>query len=201
MATLLIISALRCFGGVGVKKVSTCAPTIAPLLSFSRSQNFRKFRNMGRQPLPQKIKDKRGTSRPCRKREEVGTTVTSLVDVRVPSHLKGAAKKVYEEKVRQCFAMGILAEIDEHALAIYSHEYTELVRLQKQLTEEGYVYEVMTKLGSEIKPNPLEKIVARKIVVVNSLGSQFGWSPVSRMKLRAIAEGDKKKNEFEEYED
>ena len=43
MATLLIICALTRFGGVGVKKVSTCAPTIAPLLSFARVQNFRFF--------------------------------------------------------------------------------------------------------------------------------------------------------------
>lgn len=155
---------------------------------------------MGRRPLPQKIKDNRGTARRCRKYEEVGTTVTSLVDVRVPSHLKGVAKKIYEEKVKQCFALGILQEIDEHALTIYSYEYSELIQLQKQLVKEGYVYEVMTKMGTEIKPNPLERIVARKIAIVNTLGSQFGWSPVSRMKLRAIAAGDKEKNEFEEYE-
>jgi phage terminase small subunit len=34
---------------------------------------------------------------------------------------------------------------------------------------------------------------------VNAIGSQFGWSPVSRVRLHAIAAGEEKKNDFEDF--
>ena len=152
---------------------------------------------MGRTLLPDEVKQARGTARKCRKRGAVGQRV-ELVDVKVPAHLKGDAKRIYELKVRQCFAMGILAEIDADALAIYAWEYSELLRLAAELKDEGYVQTVETKNGSEVKINPKEKVVARKIATVNAIGSQFGWSPVSRIKLAAIAAMGKedKKDDF-----
>jgi P27 family predicted phage terminase small subunit len=151
---------------------------------------------MGRNPLPDKVKQVRGTERKSRKRGDVGQTV-ELLDVKVPAHLKGEAKKIYELKVRQCFAMGILSEIDVDALAIYAWEYSELLRLAAELKDEGYVQTVEIKNGSEVKINPKEKVVARKIATVNALGSQFGWSPVSRMRLQAIAKEEEKKDDFQ----
>lgn len=150
---------------------------------------------MGRSPLPEKVKQARGTARKSRQREDL-PAVTSLIDINVPKHLTGEAKKIYELKVRQCFAMGILQEIDVDALSIYAWEMAELIRLSKELKAEGYIQEVETKFGTEKKVNPKEKVVSRKITIVNSLGSQFGWSPVSRMRLQAIAKGDDKKDDF-----
>lgn len=154
---------------------------------------------MGRPKLPDQVKAKRGTLRPCRAQGAVATEV-SLLDVQAPAHLKGEAKKVYELKVRQCFAMGILAEIDADALALYAWEYAELIALQRRLKNEDYVIEETTKNGTTTKINPLAKIVQAKLATVNALGSQFGWSPVSRMRLQAIAKGEDKKDDFSEYE-
>lgn len=152
---------------------------------------------MGRPKLPDQVKAKRGTLRPCRAQGTVATKV-SLLDVKAPVHLKGEAKKVYELKVRQCFAMGILAEIDADALALYAWEYAELIALQRRLKNEDYVIEETTKNGTTIKINPLAKIVQAKLATVNAIGSQFGWSPVSRMRLQAIAKGEDKKDDFSE---
>lgn len=151
---------------------------------------------MPRQRLPDKVKEKRGTFRKCRKQESVEAPSVQLVDVKVPARLKGVAKKTYEFVTRQCFAMGILAEVDVHALELYSFEYAELVRLQEQLAAEGYTIEEMTKNGVVTKVNPLEKVVRNKLVAVNALGSQFGWSPLSRMRLRSMVAEDKKKDDF-----
>lgn len=151
---------------------------------------------MGRNRLPEEVKSKRGTSRKCRQLSPSTVVATQLLDVAVPSHLKGEAKKIYELKVRQCFAMGTLADIDADALAIYAWELAELIRLQQELKAEGYTYEVMTKLGTETKLNPKEKVVRAKIAMVNTIGSQFGWSPVSRMKLQAMAKAEEKKDDF-----
>lgn len=152
---------------------------------------------MGRNPLPERVKENRGTARKSRRRETL-PGVPTLVDVAIPEHLTGDAKKIYELKVRQCFATGILEEIDVDILSLYAWEMAELIRLSKELRKEGYIQEVETKFGVEKKVNPKEKVVARKITIVNSLGSQFGWSPVSRMRLQAIAKGEDKKDDFNE---
>lgn len=121
-----------------------------------------------------------------------------LLNVKAPARLKGEAKKIYERVVRQCFANGILAEIDADALSLYAWELAELIELQKRLKDEDYVVEEMTKNGTTVKLNPLVKVVQTKMAAVNAIGTQFGWSPLSRMRLRAMAETDKKKNDFED---
>ena len=92
--------------------------------------------------------------------------------------------------------MGILAEVDVMALELYAFEYAELVRLQEQLLKEGYTIEEETKFGTVKKTNPLEKIVHRKLAVVNALGSQFGFTPLSRMRLHQLTTEDNQKDDF-----
>ena len=138
--------------------------------------------------------------RKSRQRESIDTPAVTLLDVEAPAHLKGESKKIFERLVRQCFAMNILAEIDVDALAIYAFEYAELITLQQQLKREGYTIEQMTKSGIVTVANPLDRIVTKKIATVNAIGSQFGWSPVSRLKLLAIAQGKtEEKNDFDEF--
>lgn len=152
---------------------------------------------MGRNPLPSKAKELRGTKRKCREPKGDIISIELVAPINCPPHLKGVARQIYEQKVTQCFAMGILAEIDADALAIYAWEYAELIRLAQELQDEGYTYEVTNKNGeAETKLNPKEKVVRNKIAVVNAIGSQFGWSPVSRMRLQAIAKEDEKKDDF-----
>lgn len=154
---------------------------------------------MGRTPLPDTIKAKRGTLRKSRQRPTIETPAVQLLDVKAPARLKGEAKKIYERVVRQCFANGILAEIDADALSLYAWELAELIELQKRLKDEDYVVAEMTKTGVIMKTHPLVKVVAQKFATVNSIGSQFGWSPVSRIRLAAMAAGNKKdKDDFED---
>jgi P27 family predicted phage terminase small subunit len=70
--------------------------------------------------------------------------------------------------------------------------------LQRRLKSEDYVIEESTKNGTTTKINPLAKIVQAKLATVNALGSQFGWSPLTRMRLQAIAKGEDKKDDFNE---
>ena len=154
---------------------------------------------MGRPPLPSKVKSLRSTSRKCREVVDSTPVVTSLVDVKAPTHLTGEAKKMYTRLVSQLFAMGYLAEIDVDALSLYAYEYSELIKLQRQLQKEGYIVEEETKNGTTLKEHPLHKVVMKKLAAVNALGSQFGWSPVSRIRLRTLATPDDKKNDFTDF--
>lgn len=154
---------------------------------------------MGRPPLPSKVKTLRATTRKCREVVDSTPVVTSLVDVKAPAHLTGEAKKVYTRLVSQLFNMGYLAEIDVDVLSLYAFEYSELIKLQRQLQKEGYIVEEVTKNGTTLKEHPLHKVVMKKLAAVNALGSQFGWSPVSRVRLHAIALGEEKKNDFTDF--
>lgn len=154
---------------------------------------------MGRPPLPSKVKSLRATSRKCREVVDSTPVVTSLVDVKAPAHLTGEAKKVYTRLVSQLFNMGYLAEIDVDVLSLYAFEYSELIKLQRKLQKEGYIVAEETKNGSALKEHPLHKVVMKKLAAVNALGSQFGWSPVSRVRLHAIAAGKEEKNDFEDF--
>ncbi len=155
---------------------------------------------MGRPLLPDTIKEKRGTFRKSRQRPTIETPAVQLVDVKVPARLKGEAKKIYERVVRQCFANSILAEIDADALSLYAWELAELIELQKRLRDEDYVVEEMTKNGTTVKLNPLVKVVQTKMAAVNAIGQQFGWSPLSRMRLKAMANPKKEKDNFSEFD-
>lgn len=155
---------------------------------------------MGRPPLPDTIKEKRGTFRKSRQRPTIETPAVQLIDVKAPARLKGEAKKIYERVVRQCFANGILADIDADALSLYAWELAELIELQKRLKNEDYVVEEMTKNGTTVKLNPLVKVVQTKMAAVNAIGTQFGWSPLSRMRLKAMANPEKEKDNFSEFD-
>jgi phage terminase small subunit len=57
----------------------------------------------------------------------------------------------------------------------------------------------MTKNGVALKTHPLHKVVMQKLAAVNAIGSQFGWSPVTRIRLRTLATPDEKKNDFTDF--
>lgn len=154
---------------------------------------------MGRPLLPSKVKALRATTRKCREVADNTPMATTLVDVKAPAHLTGEAKKVYTRLVSQLFNMGYLAEIDVDALSLYAFEYTELIKLQRQLQAEGYIVEEVTKIGVTQKEHPLHKVVMKKLAAVNALGSQFGWSPVSRVRLHAIASEKENKDDFADF--
>lgn len=185
--------------GVGGQKLFILSLTIALPVFCTPRQNF-EFFSMGRTPLPDTIKAKRGTLRESRQRPTLETPTVQLLDVKTPARLKGEAKKIYERVVRQCFANGILAEIDIDALSLYAWELAELIELQKRLKDEDYVVEEITKTGTTVKLNPLVKVVQTKMAAVNAIGTQFGWSPLSRMKLKAMASAEKEKDNFSEFD-
>ena len=160
---------------------------------------------MGRSKLPIQVKKLRGTTRKCRDsgHEDSETRIVQLQSVKVPQHLNREAAKIYKEVVKQLFLMEMLEPIDTQALAMYASNYALAVKMQSTLDKDGCTIVEKDESGDvyRVSVNPAFKVMRDAIAIVNTIGSQFGWSPVSRMKLRAIAARDKKKNEFEEYED
>ena len=158
---------------------------------------------MGRYKLPEEIKAVRGTKRKDREYNELSPTtlVMSPADVKAPSHLNPEAKKIYKEVVSQLVAMKMLQPIDTTALCIYANAIVTIAKMQKELDKDGYVTYIKDEDGNitGVTVNPIHKVLKDAINVANTIGSQFGWSPVSRLRLVAIAAGKEDKNDFTDF--
>lgn len=148
---------------------------------------------MGRYKLPKEVKDLRGTTRKSRENTSGGWLESASSGVVVPSDLKGDAAKIYKERVAMLFAMGLLQPIDVDALRLYSSAMASAIKIQKELDKEGFT---VIERDGKVSVNPLAKVLKDMITTVNTIGSQFGWSPISRMRLQAIAKDDEKKDDF-----
>lgn len=153
---------------------------------------------MGRYKLPKEVKELRGTTRKSRENVSGGWLESASSGVVVPADLKGDAAKIYKERVAMLFAMGLLQPIDVDALRLYSCAMASAIKIQKELDKEGFTLLERDENGQlcKVSVNPLAKVLKDMINTANTIGSQFGWSPVSRMRLQAIAKGDEKKDDF-----
>lgn len=153
---------------------------------------------MGRYKLPKEVKELRGTKRKSRENESGSWLEQVSSDVTVPSDLKGAAAKIYKERVAMLYAMGLLHPIDVDALRLYSCAMASAIKVQKEIDEDGFTVIEKDEDGQlcKVSVNPLVKVLKDMINTANTIGSQFGWSPVSRMRLQAIAKEEEKKDDF-----
>lgn len=153
---------------------------------------------MGRYKLPKEVKDLRGTTRKSRENTSGGWLESASSGVVVPSDLKGDAAKIYKERVAMLFAMGLLQPIDVDALRLYSSAMASAIKIQKELDKDGFTVIERDEDGQlcKVSVNPLAKVLKDMITTVNTIGSQFGWSPISRMRLQAIAKDDDKNDDF-----
>ena len=155
---------------------------------------------MGRYSLPKETKNLRGTARKSREVHSDAWLQEAASGVSVPKDLKGDAAKIYKERVAMLYAMKLLQPIDVDALRLYSSAMASAIKIQKELDKEGFTVLERDEDGQlcKVSVNPLAKVLKDMINTVNAIGSQFGWSPVSRMKLQAMAKAEEKKDDFNE---
>lgn len=160
---------------------------------------------MGRSKLPVKVKELRGTKRKDRPQEDgdwESTKVVSLESVITPKEMSAEAKKIYRDRVKMVFAMGLLQPIDVDALRIYANAMATAIKVQSALDKEGFTVIEKDEDGNicRVVPNPLTKILKDAINTVNMFGSQFGFSPLSRMRLHQLSPNKKNEDDFSEFD-
>lgn len=153
---------------------------------------------MGRYKLPKEVKELRGTKRKSRENESGAWLEKASSNVTVPADLKGDAAKIYKERVVMLYAMGLLQPIDVDALRLYSCAIASAIKVQKEIDKDGFTVIEKDEDGQlcKVSVNPLVKVLKDMVNTANAIGSQFGWSPVSRMRLQSIAKEDEKKDDF-----
>ena len=146
----------------------------------------------GRKPLPNNLKKIRGTDEKRRMREEA-IKVDKIDSLDIIENINYSvlrserAKGIFKEKAKQLIRLNIISEIDLDQLMIYCDSLDKLYTCIEELEKE-YFIEKKNEFGDIIGyvANPHLKLYQNLIPIINKLGSEFGFSPVSRLKIKPM---------------
>lgn len=135
---------------------------------------------------PQQLIDLKGTTRKDRRRSEamVGQKITSLSQVESLcnyTHLSEQGQKIF---LRQCiFLIGlkVLEASELEMLMLYAQNYDLALRLMDEMNEADDLSKVQDQMRN------FDKICK----TINSIGTQFGFTPASRIRM-TVPEPEKK---------
>lgn len=155
----------------------------------------------GRKPLPRETLALRDTLRKDRERPAsvIGEAIKpDEVHERCQvSGLKSAtdrARKIYWSTVRKVAGQGMLDPAFCQQLLIYAIELDLLMKCEEDIRKNGMYLVVEGKKGTFVCPNPAVKQLHNAAEKVLKIGSNFGFSPVDRQRLKAQAEDPKAKS-------
>lgn len=149
----------------------------------------------GRKPIPNNLKKLRGTDQPCRLKDSIeAPTVNDISKIVNTSKLKvlktKRSKQIFKEKANQLIQLQVLSEIDFEQLAIYCQSLDLLFECIDELSKGKFV-EIFDENGRILRfiQNPYLKLYQDMVQICNKIGSEFGFTPVSRMKLHTKTVG------------
>jgi len=155
----------------------------------------------GRKPLPRETLALRDTLRKDRDRPAsvIGEAIQpeDVAQKCQVSGLKSAtdrARKIYWSTVRKVSAQGLLDPAFCQQLLIYAIELDLLLRCEEDIRKNGMYLVVETKKGTAVFPNPAVKQLHAAAEKVIKIGSNFGFDPVSRSRLKAAMMLDEPKS-------
>lgn len=143
----------------------------------------------GRKPLPDAVKVMRGTDQPCRM---AGATdgverITDVKQITSAANLKllptKRAKDIFKQKANQLIALRILTDLDLEQLAVYANSLDVLFSCL-----EGMRNPAIPKLDKHgciigYVPPPELPLYKQMVEIVNRIGAEFGFTPVSRQRI------------------
>jgi len=156
---------------------------------------------MGRPKQPQQLLELKGTARKARRRIEamVGMKITNFDQVAALcdyTHLTEQGQRIF---IRQCtflIGMNALQAQDLEMLMLYAQNYDIALRCMDQINSgQGWFNVTKNKRGEIVAVHelPYLKLFRRVSAIANSIGGQFGFTPISRIRMAETAQPDKKK--------
>ena len=142
----------------------------------------------GRKATPNALKELRGTDQPVRMRDEINTVPITDPIVSIPrgSQLQTKrARDIFKKKANQLIALRVLTEMDLELLGVYASSLDMFYTCVEKIGSEDLVVEVTGKNGTTLVKNPYLSIMSDMVDTINRIGGEFGFSPVSRQKLKA----------------
>lgn len=132
----------------------------------------------GTKPTPTKILEDRGS---WRANDRKGEVVHRVGAPDCPEWLDDEARAEWSRQVAG-MAEGVLSQVDRGFLAAYCAAWSEFVACQQYIEEHGHTS--VTDKGNEIQ-HPMVGIRNKAAERMNRFGSQFGFSPSSRVGIVA----------------
>ena len=137
------------------------------------------------------IKRLQGTDQPCRMRGMIEakqiSEINEIVDLKNFTVLKSKrAKEIFIQKANQLISLKLLTDMDIENLVIYASSLDLLFDCIKEM-KKGMYKELFDDYG-KVKgylPNPYIKNYREMIEITNRIGGEFGFTPMSRMKLKS----------------
>ena len=112
------------------------------------------------------------------------------------SGLKSAtrrARDIYWRTVRKVAALGMLEESFLAQIFFYAVEYDHFMTCCESVRKDGLYLVVEGKKGTVAVPNPAVKQRDKALELLLKIGSNFGFSPVDKQRIRVDAEDPKDK--------
>lgn len=154
----------------------------------------------GRKKLPAELLKLRGTDRKDRARPS--STIGDLVSVNEigqrcqVSGLKAAterARDIYWSTCNKVASQGMLDPSFCSQILFYAIEYDIVLKCEADIKKNGMYIIVEGKKGTFVVPNPCVKQLHAALEKVLKIGSNFGFSPVDRQRLKIQTEDPKAK--------
>lgn len=111
-----------------------------------------------------------------------------------PANLSPAAKREWHKTGKKLLALGVISELDPGAFAIYCQNYTDWLATIEKLNKTGML---LKRHDGDIYVNPLFKIAAELQAASMRALIEFGMTPSSRTRVKAIPR--RQKDEAEEF--
>jgi P27 family predicted phage terminase small subunit len=147
----------------------------------------------GRKPLPTHLKLVKGTARAHRINKAEPRPAVAVPEP--PGHLEERARAKFTAMAEMLARHGVMTELDAGALARYAVVWCRWVDVEADVKRRGPI--VKTE-GGNIIQNPFLSVANKCLLQMAQLESEFGLTPSSRSRIRAIAPADAG-DPFEEY--
>lgn len=136
------------------------------------------------------------------KRQDQEKTLEKLQSNRIkpPTWMSKRGKKIFKDIVKEMQVINILVNVDVYGLAILSNAMDKYIRCTIALHTEKLRIQQVSKIGISDVENPLVKTQIRYAEIFNKYSSNFGLSPVARLKIvqANTPELDDEEQEFED---
>lgn len=152
----------------------------------------------GRKKTTNEQKILRGTDQPCRMTPQ---TVSNGMSEIPKVKLKGSAKKIFEYTACELINKGLMEIVSLDLLVAYAREMSIYHDLMREVEKEGFTIEVETKNGTTTIVNPKRKVAESALNNAKSIASEFGFTPVSRMRVAGLIAPKQNQDDFAEFEE
>ena len=149
---------------------------------------------------PQQLLDLKGYSTPSRERAEVAMVGEKIADIsQVPDMCDFDKLTPRGQRIllRQCsflIHLKVLQANDLDDLVLYAQNYDMALRCMRSINKEGWHVKVFDKDGNfkGYAENPNIKLFDKVCKTINSIGTQYGFTPASRIRLSEEKQPEKK---------